>query len=96
MTCCALRQNATVPSAGTDYLDDPGTLAIVQSMTALAHALGKRVTAEGVETSDQVEQIRAIGCVWVQGYDFARPLPPRELVLLLDQRDVDQAIEHAA
>jgi EAL domain-containing protein (putative c-di-GMP-specific phosphodiesterase class I) len=48
--------------------------AIVSAITALAHEIGLKVTAEGVETISQMEQVRAIGCDYAQGYFFARPM----------------------
>ena len=48
--------------------------AIVQSIIALGHALGLRVIAEGVETSEQLLKLRALGSELGQGYFFGRPL----------------------
>ena len=42
----------------------------------LAHALGLRAVAEGVERPDQLAVLRALGCDVGQGYYFARPEPP--------------------
>ena len=52
-----------------------GDTAIVASCIDLAHALGIRAVAEGVETSEQVQTLQAMGCDLAQGYHFARPLP---------------------
>jgi EAL domain-containing protein (putative c-di-GMP-specific phosphodiesterase class I) len=41
----------------------------------MAHSLGIRVTAEGVETDDQIEHLRRIGCGYAQGWYFGRPSP---------------------
>ncbi len=54
---------------------DSGDSAIVGSCIDLAHAVGIRAVAEGVETFDQVEALQAMGCDLAQGYYFARPLP---------------------
>lgn len=53
---------------------DPDAAAIVQAVTALAHALGMQVTAEGVEDEAQLARLRAMGVDWLQGYLVARPL----------------------
>jgi EAL domain-containing protein (putative c-di-GMP-specific phosphodiesterase class I) len=57
--------------------------AVVEAVTALAHALGKSVTAEGVETPVQLEHVRAAGCDRAQGYFIAEPLPPEAIASLL-------------
>jgi diguanylate cyclase (GGDEF)-like protein len=65
-------------------------LAIVQSIASLGANLGMSTVAEGVETEDQFQQIRAAGCTEVQGYYFGRPKPTHELVHTL------AALRHAA
>ncbi|MHB8576088.1 MAG: PAS domain S-box protein [Dehalococcoidia bacterium] len=57
--------------------------AIVQSVVALAHALGLEVTAEGIETDVHLARVRALGCDRGQGYHFARALPAEEFARLL-------------
>ncbi len=59
-------------------------LAIVRSIATLGADLGMPTVAEGVETEDQLLQIRAAGCTEVQGYYFGRPKPAQELVHTLD------------
>ncbi|MCY0874894.1 MAG: bifunctional diguanylate cyclase/phosphodiesterase [Firmicutes bacterium] len=56
-------------------LDNPGDAAIVDAIVHLAHNLGMRVVAEGVERFEQLESLRASGCDIVQGYLFCKPLP---------------------
>jgi EAL domain-containing protein (putative c-di-GMP-specific phosphodiesterase class I) len=53
--------------------------AIVSAVTALGHALGLMVTAEGVETAEQLAILADFECDAAQGYLFARPIPPAEL-----------------
>ena len=52
---------------------------IIQAVTDLAHGLGLTVTAEGVETIDQLRIIRELGCDCVQGYLLSTPLEPAAL-----------------
>jgi predicted signal transduction protein with EAL and GGDEF domain len=59
--------------------------AIVRSIAALGRSLGIPTIAEGVETANQLEQIKADGCTCVQGYYFSRPIPGA---------DVRHAIDH--
>ena len=58
---------------------DERSASIVDAVVSLAHALGMRVTAEGIETDQQLARMCAIGCDRGQGYLFARPLPAHEL-----------------
>jgi diguanylate cyclase (GGDEF)-like protein/PAS domain S-box-containing protein len=63
---------------------DPKDGAIVRSVVALAHDLGMTAVAEGVETIDQFQHLKALGCEYGQGYLFSRPVPvdvARSLVL---------------
>lgn len=52
----------------------PADEAIVSAILAMAHCLGLKVTAEGVETAAQLEVLRRLGCEVAQGYLFSRPL----------------------
>ena len=52
------------------------SMAIVGSLVSLAHGLGLTVVAEGVETEEQLAELRRLGCDSVQGYLLARPAPP--------------------
>jgi EAL domain-containing protein (putative c-di-GMP-specific phosphodiesterase class I) len=53
--------------------------AIVSAVTGLSRALGIRTTAEGVETREQFELLRAAGCTLAQGFMLSRPRPAAEL-----------------
>lgn len=53
---------------------DSESTAIVQAVISMAKSLGMRVTAEGIETSDQLEHLRQLECDHGQGYFLARPL----------------------
>ncbi|TMD29250.1 MAG: EAL domain-containing protein [Chloroflexi bacterium] len=62
---------------------DDANLPIVQAVIGLAHGLGIDVTAEGIETADQLGWLRDLVCDRGQGYYYARPLPAPELARLL-------------
>jgi diguanylate cyclase (GGDEF)-like protein len=61
-------------------------LTIVKSMIDLSHGLGKRVLAEGVETVEQLNLLRHLGCDAVQGYFISRPLPEDKLARYLERK----------
>ena len=56
---------------------------VAKAVIHLAHDLGLVVTAEGVETADQLDGLRALGCDWAQGFHFAKGLPSEELRTLI-------------
>ncbi|MEI8171739.1 MAG: EAL domain-containing protein, partial [Rhodoferax sp.] len=58
-----------------DITEDPDDKAIVGAIISMARILGLKTIAEGVETAEQLEFLRAQGCNEVQGYYFSRPLP---------------------
>ena len=53
-----------------------GTGPIVEAVLSMAHTLGLRVVAEGVETAEQLDTLRQRGCDVIQGYYFSRPVAP--------------------
>jgi EAL domain-containing protein (putative c-di-GMP-specific phosphodiesterase class I) len=60
--------------------------ALVEAMINLGRAFGLRVLAEGVETEEQFERVRSLGCDLAQGYHLARPLPEPEATRFLEER----------
>ncbi len=62
---------------------DKSNAAISRAIISLSHNLDLRVTAEGVETTDQLEFLRGLGCDEVQGYLFSRPLPAADVTAFM-------------
>jgi diguanylate cyclase (GGDEF)-like protein len=60
--------------------EDQDSRAIVRAMIAVASHFRLKVVAEGIETPEQVEYLRSIGCEYAQGYYYSRPLPPQTIV----------------
>ena len=48
---------------------------LIEGMISLAHGIGKRVVVEGVETDEQLELLRTVGCDEIQGFLLGRPAP---------------------
>jgi diguanylate cyclase (GGDEF)-like protein len=63
--------------------EDLSNTIIVEAVISLAHSLGLEVTGEGVESAEQLELLRRMGCDLAQGYHLARPLPSEEVEQLL-------------
>ncbi|MDY6980375.1 MAG: EAL domain-containing protein [Pseudomonadota bacterium] len=66
-------------------LSSPESLTIVSSTIALAHDLGLRVVAEGVETADEWQRLQLLNCDVAQGFYISKPLPIEEFELWLAQ-----------
>lgn len=58
---------------------------LVRSTVDLAHGLGMKVTAEGVETPTALALLSSMGCDLIQGYFISRPMPLNELLIFMDQ-----------
>ena len=66
-----------------DLATDPNDLALSEAIIVMAHKLGLKVIAEGVETVEQRDMLSAAGCDSAQGYLYAKPMPAEEFDALL-------------
>ncbi len=68
-----------------DLTTDPDDAAIVAAIITMAHGMGMKVIAEGVETEQQLEYLRRLRCDIIQGFLFSPALPEDEVEELLNQ-----------
>ncbi len=71
-----------------DITTDPDDVVIVKSIIDLAHNLGLKVVAEGVEDESQLTMLRNMGCDHVQGYYFSRPVTHEAIADRLSEETV--------
>ena len=70
--------------------DDPTDSAIVKAVIVLAHSLGMRVVAEGVETEPQFAMLKSLHCDVFQGYLCSKPLPAQDFIAR--QREINAGL----
>ena len=75
---------------------DEGSAAITTAIIAMAHALRKKVVAEGVETAAQLVFLRRLKCDYIQGYYFSVPLMPDDLAGLVERTESQMETEAAS
>ena len=67
-----------------DITDDPADRELVNATIAMAHGLGLKVIAEGVETDEQLQHLSSQNCDYAQGYLFSRAVSHEEMTALLE------------
>lgn len=67
-----------------DLATDPSDMALSEAIIVMAHKLGLKVIAEGVETMEQRDLLANVGCDYAQGYLFSKPVAPAEFETLLN------------
>src|SRR5204862_5354805 len=63
---------------------DERSAVVVRAAIEIAHSLGLRAVAEGVESEQVWRRLRLLGCDWAQGFLISRPVPPNEVLRYLD------------
>jgi diguanylate cyclase (GGDEF)-like protein/PAS domain S-box-containing protein len=71
-----------------DITENEDDREITKAIIAMGQNLRLHVLAEGVETTEQVEILRASGCDFIQGYYYARPLPAAQMIPYLDKENL--------
>ena len=61
----------------------PNAEAVIRHTIGMAHDIGAKVVAEGVETKEQLEFLQSVDCDMIQGYYFYKPMPEEEFAQLL-------------
>jgi EAL domain-containing protein (putative c-di-GMP-specific phosphodiesterase class I) len=67
--------------------------AIVRTISTLARNLGMEVIAEGIETEEQYQQLKMLGCEYGQGYLFSRPVDKDQVPHLLTEPDINLLLD---
>lgn len=65
--------------------DDKSSIILVQAIMELSLGFGYDVVAEGVETEEQLRYLQALGCPYIQGYYFSKPVTAEHIPALVDQ-----------
>ena len=65
---------------------NPDSMTIVSTIISLAHSLGLKVIAEGVDSEEQSKFLKLLRCDEIQGYIFSKPLPAEKLMEFLAAR----------
>jgi len=68
-----------------DVIERPEARAVIRAVIGLGHSINMRITAEGVETQEQLERIAAKGCDEAQGYLISKPVGPQKVLALIAQ-----------
>ena len=75
-----------------DVADNDDDWAFAHAIVSLGHRLGIEIVAEGVERADQADRLQLMGCDFAQGYLFARPLKPGNMLRrVIAERDAGMA-----
>ncbi|GBG14635.1 uncharacterized protein NMK_2234 [Novimethylophilus kurashikiensis] len=71
-----------------DLVQNPNDRAIAEAIIVMAHKLGLKTIAEGVETTEQRELLKSAGCEYIQGYLYAKPVPEHEFLGLVESMNM--------
>ncbi|MCR4694508.1 MAG: EAL domain-containing protein [Pseudobutyrivibrio sp.] len=72
----------------SEYFDSTKARLVVETVVEMAHSMGLKIVAEGIETYDEVEAMKALGIDYIQGYYFSKPLPEHEFLKFLQNHNL--------
>lgn len=72
-----------------DITTSPKDRSMVASIIGMAHNLGLKVIAEGVESEAQLEQLKSLECEYIQGFYYAKPMPADDFIEFIKQHTAD-------
>lgn len=78
-----------------DLETDPGDRVIAEAIVVMAHRLGLKVIAEGIESQGQRELLAELGCDYLQGYLYAKPMSEQDFLLFVMRSETGDADDHA-
>ena len=71
-----------------EYFINPKAQAIVKTVVEMAHSMGLRIIAEGIERKDQLDAMKGLGIDYLQGYYFSYPLPEHEFLKFIQENNL--------
>jgi diguanylate cyclase (GGDEF)-like protein/PAS domain S-box-containing protein len=71
-----------------DELANTRDYGLVASIVSMGRILGMKVVAEGVEEAEQVERLKQIGCDYIQGFYYSKPLLPKDFQIFVDEAEL--------
>ncbi len=71
-----------------EYFTNPKARAIVKTVVEMSHSMGLRIISEGIETEEQMKEMKSLGVDYLQGYYFSYPLPEHEFLKFLQMNNL--------
>jgi len=71
-----------------EYFINEKAEAIVKTVIEMAHSMGIKIVAEGIETTDALDAMKALGVDYIQGFLFSKPLPEHEFLRFIQQHNL--------
>ncbi|WP_167511299.1 EAL domain-containing protein [Pseudobutyrivibrio xylanivorans] len=71
-----------------EYYDNKKAQAIVTAVIEMAHSMGIKIIAEGIETAEEFNTMKTLGVDYIQGFYFSKPLPEREFLKFMQEHNL--------